>query len=263
MAERTVTISSLSKSHAMTGWRVGWLIGPPALAAHAANLALCMLYGSPSFIQDAATVALTRRTGRGRCHAEHATAIGGMLSVAGWPACPASPAGGPRAACSSCSMCAAPGFPRMTSPQQLLADEGVSRAVRRCVRRLGGRACSAQPDRPGRALGRGLQPDWPLRLPAVGATPLPRARSRRLRSRSAPDSLRYEKWRPRSSAAAHTRRTRPTTALEMSAGREPRRETMQTAERIACGRPPSRSRTRPREPATRAQPWPRQSRRRW
>lgn len=59
MAERTVTISSVSKSHAMTGWRVGWLIGPPALAAHAANLALCMLYGSPSFIQDAATVALT------------------------------------------------------------------------------------------------------------------------------------------------------------------------------------------------------------
>ena len=32
MAERTVTISSLSKSHAMTGWRVGWLIGPPELA---------------------------------------------------------------------------------------------------------------------------------------------------------------------------------------------------------------------------------------
>ena len=59
MAERTVTISSLSKSHAMTGWRIGWLIGPPELARHAANLSLCMLYGSPGFIQDAATVALT------------------------------------------------------------------------------------------------------------------------------------------------------------------------------------------------------------
>ncbi len=58
MAERTVTISSLSKSHAMTGWRIGWLIGPPELARHAASLALCMLYGSPAFIQDAATVAL-------------------------------------------------------------------------------------------------------------------------------------------------------------------------------------------------------------
>src|SRR5580704_3124615 len=28
MAERTVTIASLSKSHAMAGWRVGWVIGP-------------------------------------------------------------------------------------------------------------------------------------------------------------------------------------------------------------------------------------------
>lgn len=59
MAERTVTVSSLSKSHAMTGWRLGWLVGPPQLAAHAANLALCMLYGSPGFVQDAATTALT------------------------------------------------------------------------------------------------------------------------------------------------------------------------------------------------------------
>ncbi|MFO1037662.1 MAG: pyridoxal phosphate-dependent aminotransferase [Geminicoccaceae bacterium] len=59
MAERTVVVSSLSKSHMMTGWRVGWLIGPQELARHAANLALAMLYGSPGFIQDAATVALT------------------------------------------------------------------------------------------------------------------------------------------------------------------------------------------------------------
>lgn len=58
MDARTVTVSSLSKSHAMTGWRVGWLIGPPDLVDHAAHLALCMLYGSPPFIQDAATVAL-------------------------------------------------------------------------------------------------------------------------------------------------------------------------------------------------------------
>jgi arginine:pyruvate transaminase len=60
MAERTVTVSSVSKSHAMTGWRLGWLVGPPELALHAGNLALCMLYGSPAFVQDAATVALTR-----------------------------------------------------------------------------------------------------------------------------------------------------------------------------------------------------------
>ncbi|AVO58794.1 pyridoxal phosphate-dependent aminotransferase [Pseudomonas chlororaphis] len=58
MAERTATLNSLSKSHAMTGWRLGWVVAPPALAAHLENLALCMLYGSPEFIQDAAVVAL-------------------------------------------------------------------------------------------------------------------------------------------------------------------------------------------------------------
>ncbi|GAB5470614.1 MAG: arginine--pyruvate transaminase AruH [Rhodospirillales bacterium] len=59
MADRSVVISSLSKSHAMTGWRVGWIIGPKALAQHLDNLMLCMLYGCPGFIQDAAVVALT------------------------------------------------------------------------------------------------------------------------------------------------------------------------------------------------------------
>ena len=58
MAQRTATLSSLSKSHAMTGWRVGWVVAPQALAGHLENLALCMLYGSPDFIQDAAVVAL-------------------------------------------------------------------------------------------------------------------------------------------------------------------------------------------------------------
>ncbi|HHJ4328314.1 TPA: pyridoxal phosphate-dependent aminotransferase [Klebsiella pneumoniae] len=58
MAGRTATLNSLSKSHAMTGWRVGWVVGPPALCGHLENLALCMLYGSPDFIQDAACTAL-------------------------------------------------------------------------------------------------------------------------------------------------------------------------------------------------------------
>ncbi|WP_136068133.1 pyridoxal phosphate-dependent aminotransferase [Modicisalibacter radicis] len=58
MAERTAVIDSLSKSHAMTGWRLGWVIGPEALIDHLSNLALCMLYGSPEFIQDAACAAL-------------------------------------------------------------------------------------------------------------------------------------------------------------------------------------------------------------
>ncbi len=58
MAERTITINGLSKSHAMTGWRVGWTIAPKRLTPHFENLTLCMLYGIPGFVQEAATHAL-------------------------------------------------------------------------------------------------------------------------------------------------------------------------------------------------------------
>ncbi|WP_419710355.1 pyridoxal phosphate-dependent aminotransferase [Pseudomonas sp. NFX224] len=58
MAERTATINSLSKSHAMSGWRVGWVIGPKPLCEHLVNLSLCMLFGIPDFIQNAAQLAL-------------------------------------------------------------------------------------------------------------------------------------------------------------------------------------------------------------
>lgn len=52
-----ITINSLSKSHAMTGWRLGWVTGPLELAEHLSNLALCMLYGMPMFVQRAAQAA--------------------------------------------------------------------------------------------------------------------------------------------------------------------------------------------------------------
>ncbi|OAJ62205.1 aspartate aminotransferase [Paraburkholderia ginsengiterrae] len=62
MAERTVTLGSLSKSHAMAGWRVGWAIGPTELIEHMGRLALAMLYGLPGFIQQAALTALQNKT---------------------------------------------------------------------------------------------------------------------------------------------------------------------------------------------------------
>jgi len=57
-AGRTVVVSSLSKSHAMAGFRFGWILGPPALSRHLFNLLLAMLYGGPPFIQDGALAAL-------------------------------------------------------------------------------------------------------------------------------------------------------------------------------------------------------------
>jgi len=58
LPQRTVTLGSLSKSHAMTGWRAGWLVGPRELAQHAEHVAMCMLFGLPGFIQEAALSAL-------------------------------------------------------------------------------------------------------------------------------------------------------------------------------------------------------------
>ena len=58
MAERTVSIGSLSKSYAMAGWRLGWAIAPETMIAHMEKLALCMLYGLPGFVQQAGLHAL-------------------------------------------------------------------------------------------------------------------------------------------------------------------------------------------------------------
>jgi len=60
MPERTVVVSSLSKSHAIPGFRFGWIIGPTSLTKHLFNLLLCMLYGGPPFVQDGALAALRR-----------------------------------------------------------------------------------------------------------------------------------------------------------------------------------------------------------
>ncbi|NNE95868.1 MAG: aminotransferase class I/II-fold pyridoxal phosphate-dependent enzyme [Acidimicrobiales bacterium] len=59
MAERTVTVGSLSKSHAMTGWRCGWAVAPVSLVRHFDALQVNVNYGIPGFVQAAALAALT------------------------------------------------------------------------------------------------------------------------------------------------------------------------------------------------------------
>jgi arginine:pyruvate transaminase len=57
MAGRTVVVSSLSKSHAVPAFRLGWIIGPPPLSGHLFRLLLSMTFGSPDFIQAGALAA--------------------------------------------------------------------------------------------------------------------------------------------------------------------------------------------------------------
>ena len=58
MEARTLVVGSMSKSHAMTGSRIGWIVGPEAAIAHLTNLATHTTYGVPGYIQDAAVFAL-------------------------------------------------------------------------------------------------------------------------------------------------------------------------------------------------------------
>ena len=57
--ERVVVVRSLSKSHAMPGWRVGWLLANTELCGHLQNLVNCMLFGGAAFIQRGATKGLS------------------------------------------------------------------------------------------------------------------------------------------------------------------------------------------------------------
>ena len=58
MADHTLVVGSMSKGHAMTGSRVGWIAGPPDAIEHLINLATHTTYGVAGFVQDAALFAL-------------------------------------------------------------------------------------------------------------------------------------------------------------------------------------------------------------
>ncbi|MEM1276019.1 MAG: pyridoxal phosphate-dependent aminotransferase [Pseudomonadota bacterium] len=58
MVDQVLVINSLSKSHAMTGSRMGWVVAPEAVQRRLADLLIATNYGLPGFIQDAAEFAL-------------------------------------------------------------------------------------------------------------------------------------------------------------------------------------------------------------
>src|SRR5215470_11632238 len=62
MAERTIIIDGLSKSFAMTGWRVGYAVSPPPIAEQLELLAVNTYTCTAEFTQHAAIEALRERT---------------------------------------------------------------------------------------------------------------------------------------------------------------------------------------------------------
>ncbi|WP_448954416.1 pyridoxal phosphate-dependent aminotransferase [Labrys neptuniae] len=58
-AERTVVVSSLSKSHMVPGLRAGWCVGPVEFIERLLPLSEMMLFGGQPFIQDMAAHALS------------------------------------------------------------------------------------------------------------------------------------------------------------------------------------------------------------
>jgi len=57
--DNLVVIDGLSKSHAMSGWRMGWVVAPAELTVHLGNFAAMSTFGCPQFIQDASAFALS------------------------------------------------------------------------------------------------------------------------------------------------------------------------------------------------------------
>lgn len=57
-----VVVNSLSKSHAMTGWRLGWAIGPQHFIKSMTALSQALYFGINQFVQKAAIVALEDKT---------------------------------------------------------------------------------------------------------------------------------------------------------------------------------------------------------
>ncbi|MHC4660803.1 MAG: aminotransferase class I/II-fold pyridoxal phosphate-dependent enzyme [Planctomycetota bacterium] len=56
--ENVVVFQSMSKRSAMTGWRIGWMMGDPEVITAFKKLKTNIDSGTPSFVQDAAIVAL-------------------------------------------------------------------------------------------------------------------------------------------------------------------------------------------------------------
>jgi N-succinyldiaminopimelate aminotransferase len=63
MAERTITVSSLGKTHSLTGWKIGWATGPAELVAAVRGVKQFLTFAGGTPLQYAAAVALDQAGG--------------------------------------------------------------------------------------------------------------------------------------------------------------------------------------------------------
>ena len=61
LRDRTLAVSSISKSHALPGFRAGWVASHPEVTPRLILVAEAMLFGSQPFIEDALAVALNEK----------------------------------------------------------------------------------------------------------------------------------------------------------------------------------------------------------
>jgi aspartate aminotransferase len=83
--DRLIVINSFSKTWAMTGWRLGWMVIPPELLPMIDKLTEFNTSGSPTFLQHAAITAIRDgepfvRSFVGRCRDAREAAIGALQS---------------------------------------------------------------------------------------------------------------------------------------------------------------------------------------
>jgi aspartate/methionine/tyrosine aminotransferase len=86
--DRLVSTNSFSKAWCMTGWRLGWLVGPPALLPEIGKLVEYNTSCSPAFVQQAGIAALVAgesftRALRERLHAARDHLVAGLAAMPG------------------------------------------------------------------------------------------------------------------------------------------------------------------------------------
>ena len=91
MRERTLTLSSLGKTFSLTGWKVGWAIGPAHLTAGVRAAHQFLTFSVPTPLQHGAAAALREGESSVRELAAHYAAmrelLGGALTRAGFGVC--------------------------------------------------------------------------------------------------------------------------------------------------------------------------------